>query len=269
MSVSTVYDDVKASVFEEEEEKPEEAPLSAEAGCGNGSEQAEIITGEDADDAESDAVRNGETHDRPLTTKGEEAGRKKRRRQKGSMTREETLLALRRQIEFYFSDRNLAVDTFFHKHMSEHPEGWIDAALVLNCNRVKKLEVSDEADIEAALVESELETRWLHGADGQTLQLRRENGRTLPDLRAAGWLATKIEQRRQCAEAQSLASGDADKAIQAQAPKVGDSVRLVTGESAGQTGQILSVDEGEFTVLVGGMDVVVVSSSELEVHAPA
>ena len=266
MSVSTVYDDVKASVFEEEaEEKPEEAPLSTEAGWENGSEEVEITGEGDADDAESNALRNTEARDRP-PAKGE--ARRKKRRQKGC-SREETLLALRRQIEYYVSDGNLAVDTFFHKHMSEHPEGWIDAALVLNCNRVKKLEVSDEADIEAALVESELETRWLHGADGQTLQLRRENGRKLPDLRAAGWLATKIEQRRQCAEAQSPAFGDTDKVTQAQAPKVGDSVRLVTGESAGQSGQILSVDEGEFTVLVGGMDVVVVSSSELEVHAPA
>ena len=285
MSVSTVYDDVMAGVFEDEH--AEEATQSAEAVQDTVSDEAASEDGDagaagDAGDADSNAL-SGEIREQALDDKdgriepgsrhtvGSEPAadrKRKRRREKRSMTREERLRALRRQVEYYLSDGNLIGDTFFHQKISQHPQGWLDATLVLGCNRVKKLEISDEADIEEALAESELETQWLSAADGKTLQLRRKNGRALPDLRAAGWLATQIEQRRQAGEA-ALTNAKPEPSKLLQTPKVGDKVQITAGESAGQSGQVLSVEDGEFTVLVGGVDVAVVSLSELEVEAPA
>ena len=282
--MSTVYDDVRAGVFEHDQEQ-EGGALSSldkdqeDAASVSGLEEAEFNAspGDSADNPEPNAAVLGDDeeesarHENDLVPTAAATARKRRRRRLNKdMTREERLWALRRQVEFYFSDGNLAADTFFHQKISQDPEGWLDATLVLGCNRVKKLQISEEGDIEAALVDSELETQWLTATEGQKLQLRRKNGRRLPELRAAGWLTTQIQQRR-------AASGQATAEVQgeevplapqvSETPKAGDHVLLTAGEAAGQEGQVLSVDESEFTVLVGGADVVVVSRSDLKLQA--
>ena len=259
MSVSTVYDDVVASVFEDVEHPEEEVNRcdATSIGC-----EADDI-GDSDSCLRSDCLDQATAIDSAMS---DADGSKQKRQRVKNMSREEKLLAVRRQIEYYFSDGNLAVDSFFHEKISENPQGWIDAALVLGCNRIKKLEISDETDIDAALDESELETQWLPAKErGRSLQLRRKNGRALPDLRVPGWLRTQIAQQRLA----GTAKGKSEAENMTQAPKVGDRVRLTAGESAGQSGRILSVDGHDFTVLIGGVDVAVVSPSDLEVQAAA
>lgn len=77
---------------------------------------------------------------------------------------------LREQIEYYFSDKNLVKDAFFHGKISENAEGWMDASLLLDCRKVKDLGVQADTQIEEALQESHLETQRLE--DG-SLQVRR------------------------------------------------------------------------------------------------
>jgi hypothetical protein len=44
---------------------------------------------------------------------------------------------VRRQVEYYLSDKNLSQDEFFHKQITDHPEGYLLLALILKCNKVK------------------------------------------------------------------------------------------------------------------------------------
>jgi hypothetical protein len=93
---------------------------------------------------------------------------------------EDVPAALRKQIEYYFSDKNLVQDDFFHKKISEDPEGWLDASMILGCRKVKALgEIAtvDDAEIEACLLESHLETR---SSPTGEIQVRRPD--PLPEL---------------------------------------------------------------------------------------
>jgi len=54
-----------------------------------------------------------------------------------------TLLQLRRQAEWYFSDANLSMDTFFHGKLSEAlPGGWVSCSLLLCRRRMKELQAT-------------------------------------------------------------------------------------------------------------------------------
>ena len=184
MSLST-YDDVVSTVFEEEPEVTgtdpyllDEATDQQDEGHQEDGEMDQAADeAQEADENEvqaSDAV--GVARKPRLVKQRPKRGAKKRRRSEAPeaavLSEEEKIVALRRQIEYYFSDKNLSQDEFFHEKISANPEGWLDSSWILGCNRVKKLGVSNETDIEAALQECELEIQWIAGDDEtKTLQV--------------------------------------------------------------------------------------------------
>jgi len=68
------------------------------------------------------------------------------------------LAAIKKQIEYYFSDQNLKGDKFFHEKISAHPEGWLEMKLIQSCNKIKVFGVPDDVLLDA-LKESTLETK--------------------------------------------------------------------------------------------------------------
>merc|ERR1719313_606293 len=65
---------------------------------------------------------------------------------------------IRKQVEYYFSDMNLVRDKFFHDKISSDKEGWLDAKLILSCNKIKAMNI-EASDIVSALGEAALETK--------------------------------------------------------------------------------------------------------------
>merc|ERR1719238_1038525 len=68
------------------------------------------------------------------------------------------LAAIKKQIEYYFSDQNLKGDKFFHEKISADPEGWLEMKLIQSCNKIKNFGVPDDVLLDA-LKESSLETK--------------------------------------------------------------------------------------------------------------
>merc|ERR1719333_1763664 len=68
------------------------------------------------------------------------------------------LAAIKKQIEYYFSDQNLKGDKFFHEKISADPEGWLEMKLIQSCNKIKAFGVPDDVLLDA-LKESSLETK--------------------------------------------------------------------------------------------------------------
>jgi len=66
--------------------------------------------------------------------------------------------AMRKQIEYYFSDENLSNDKFFHDKISEDKDGWLDMALIQSCNKIKSFGVSNEVLLDS-IKESALESK--------------------------------------------------------------------------------------------------------------
>jgi pentapeptide MXKDX repeat protein len=74
-----------------------------------------------------------------------------------SPERAQLLLAVRKQVEWYFSDANLSTDELFYKKISAAmPEGWLQVAWILRCRKVKELGATS-LDIYQALESSHLE----------------------------------------------------------------------------------------------------------------
>lgn len=48
---------------------------------------------------------------------------------------------LKKQVEYYLSDKNLTQDKFFNEKLSEGKEGYMDLSLILNCNKIKLLKL--------------------------------------------------------------------------------------------------------------------------------
>lgn len=270
MSTSTVYDDVVANVYEEDLQDKEDPDI----------EREELEDTEDPDPSDLKPLNLPSTA--PTVPIVKHRAQPKKRRHPDStvakeMSADEKSLAIRRQVEYYFSDKNLGHDVFFHEKISRNLEGWLDASWILECNRMKELEVTSDIEIESALLSSDLETQWLFGEDSsgrshKSLQVRRKLGKALPPLnpdskrRSRGWLAKEIQQRR--AEPTVVGQVPASVPVSATAtvkvPEVGESVRLISGEHSGETGQVMAVDGEELTLLVGGADVVIASVHEVK-----
>ena len=62
---------------------------------------------------------------------------------------------VKRQVEYYLSDKNLAMDKFFNEKLQEAStkEGWIDLTFIMACNKIKQLKVN-VAEIVAAVKDS-------------------------------------------------------------------------------------------------------------------
>lgn len=53
------------------------------------------------------------------------------------------------QAEYYMSDENLKIDSFFHEKISESKDGFIPVDFLLNCNKMKKLTTKKEELVSA------------------------------------------------------------------------------------------------------------------------
>eukprot|EP01134_Creolimax_fragrantissima_P004524 CFRG4524T1 len=66
------------------------------------------------------------------------------------MVAEETAQAIRKQVEFYFSDSNVSRDKFLKEKIGETPEGWVDLSVIGSFKRMKSL-TTELTDITEAL----------------------------------------------------------------------------------------------------------------------
>ena len=64
---------------------------------------------------------------------------------------------IKEQVEYYFSDKNLSTDAFFHNKISADKEGWVDLQFVMNCNKIKVLTTDTEEVIKALADSTEVE----------------------------------------------------------------------------------------------------------------
>ena len=59
------------------------------------------------------------------------------------------LLALKRQMDYYFGDKNYPKDKFLHKQASQSPTGHIPLQVFLAFNKIKELKASESDMLEA------------------------------------------------------------------------------------------------------------------------
>jgi len=87
------------------------------------------------------------------------------------------LRAVRRQVEYYYSDANLRQDWFLQEKIVQEPEaGWLELRWVLSCPRIRDVHQANEQDVLDALGPSALIVKQ---ADGRWWVRR---GRPLPPL---------------------------------------------------------------------------------------
>ena len=105
--------------------------------------------------------------------------------------------AIKKQIEYYLSDANLARDRFFRDQISTDKQGWVSIAHFLNCNKVKSMSISSERIADACADSTDVEV-----SDDKT-KIRRKDNAPLPELNT---------DRKRDAKAASKAGGAADAA---------------------------------------------------------
>mmetsp|Transcript_9688 Transcript_9688/g.21643 ORF Transcript_9688/g.21643 Transcript_9688/m.21643 type:complete len:1235 (+) Transcript_9688:39-3743(+) len=181
--------------------------------------------------------------------------------------RENRKLPLKRQVEFLLSERSLKHDESLHKLVKESADNWIDSSVVLCLKKVAALGVQDPEELEDALQDSQsVETQRL--ADN-SIQLRPRL--PPPALEAKpGWLAKQAAQRQTLATSKPKAVAATPKAPVAQRPlRIGDVVRVRSGEYQGQIGSVANVEDEDISVVVGGMNLVVLFATELDLQDSA
>ena len=72
-----------------------------------------------------------------------------------------------KQVQYYFSDENLAGDSFMREKIATDPEGWVALSVVLNFNRMARMQLSVEEAAGILGASTELEV------DGRGERLRR------------------------------------------------------------------------------------------------
>lgn len=89
---------------------------------------------------------------------------------------------IKKQVEYYLSDANLARDKFFNDKLREAgAEGWLDIQNILNCNKVKQMKLKNgAADIVEAVKGSSLVE-----VDETGKKVRRIGGKAVPELVAS------------------------------------------------------------------------------------
>ncbi|KAK6590689.1 La domain fused to two RRMs involved in RNA metabolism [Cryptosporidium xiaoi] len=73
------------------------------------------------------------------------------KRIKTNILRDETRIALLKQLEYYFSDENLKTDVFFQSNMRSDPKNRLYVEHIFNCSKVKDLGITKEEEIEETL----------------------------------------------------------------------------------------------------------------------
>lgn len=82
---------------------------------------------------------------------------------------------IRTQVEYYLSDSNLQKDAFFYNKILDDKEGYLEIALIMNCNKVKAMAISKETIAEAVKNSSEVEV------DSSGTKIRRKGNKALPE----------------------------------------------------------------------------------------
>ena len=105
--------------------------------------------------------------------------------------------AIKKQIEYYMSDANLARDRFFREQIETDKEGWCAIAHFLNCNKVKAMQINAEKIAESCIDSDAVEV------NEDKTKIRRKGNTPLPE---------RSMERRRDAKANEKAGGAAPKA---------------------------------------------------------
>lgn len=73
-------------------------------------------------------------------------------------------------MEYYLGDLNLSKDDFFREKIKSTQGGYIDLSLFLNCNKIKKMKITED-QIAESCVDSEL----VELSDDKKMIRRKEN----------------------------------------------------------------------------------------------
>ena len=88
---------------------------------------------------------------------------------------------IKKQIEYYLSDKNLANEDFFREKIAAGKGGYIDLKLFLNCNKVKNMGIDLQEIIDAcadsATVEISKDKKMIRRMKNQELPPRSEKGK--------------------------------------------------------------------------------------------
>lgn len=85
-------------------------------------------------------------------------------------------LVIKKQIEYYLSDANLAGDKFFFDKIKENEKGFLPMDAIMACNKIKTLRVTAEQIFDAIKESSEVE------GDKENNQVRRKDNKALPEF---------------------------------------------------------------------------------------
>jgi len=91
------------------------------------------------------------------------------------MVETHTDASIKKQIEYYLSDANLARDRFFREQIETDKEGYIAIAHFLNCNKVKAMGITQAQIADACVDSAEVDV-----AEDKT-KLRRKDNKALPE----------------------------------------------------------------------------------------
>ena len=83
---------------------------------------------------------------------------------------------IKKQVEYYFGDTNLARDEFFRDMIKSGKDGYIEIGAILKCNKIKHLGVNKASQVVAALKGSQAVEVSKDG-----LKIRRTGNASLPD----------------------------------------------------------------------------------------
>lgn len=89
---------------------------------------------------------------------------------------EEKKSAIKTQIEYYLSDKNLEHDSFFHQKITADPNGYLDLEFFLKCNKCKNAGWTIDDLKEGIKLSQEIEL------DKDEKKVRRKDNKPLPEL---------------------------------------------------------------------------------------
>ena len=83
--------------------------------------------------------------------------------------------SVKKQVEYYLSDSNLARDKFFREQIQANKEGWVNIGHFLNCNKIKVMKLKSEEIAEACHDSDALDVST------DKLKIRRKDNKALPE----------------------------------------------------------------------------------------
>lgn len=110
---------------------------------------------------------------------------------------------IKKQIEYYLSDKNLSNEDFFREKITASKAGYIDLKLFLNCNKVKNMGIDMEEIIDACTDSQSVEI------SKDKKMIRRMKNKELPPRNEKGKKRDAKNQQKEGAKAENAeANGD-------------------------------------------------------------